>query len=331
MRRLSYGEAIREAFAQLLSQDPDVFVIGQGVWSPWYVGASMQGLDAEFGTERVIDTPVSESAVTGMAVGAALAGKRPIVVHPRMDFMLLAADPIINEAANWSYMSGGRAAVPLVIRGIINRGGLQAAQHSQALQAFYMHVPGLKVVMPSTPYDAKGLLIAAVMDDNPVMYIDDRWLYDDTGDVPEKPYRVPLGKAAVRREGTDITIVASSFMAREATTAATMLEDERISAEVIDLRSLKPLDIDTIAESVRKTGRVIVADGGWRTCGASAEIASVVGEVAFDRLRAPVVRVALPDCPAPMSAPLEEAYYPRARQIADAVRQAMRAAPSARI
>ncbi len=205
MRILSYAAAIREGHAQMLAADPRVFLIGQGVWSPWYAGGSLDKLELEFGRERVIDSPVSENAVTGLAVGAAIAGMRPIVFHPRMDFMLLAADPIINQAANWSYLFGGQASAPVVIRAVINRGGEQGAQHSQALHAMFMHVPGLKVVMPATPYDAKGLLIAAVEDSGPVMYIDDRWLYGATGDVPVEMYRVPIGLAALRRVGRDVT------------------------------------------------------------------------------------------------------------------------------
>ncbi len=321
MRELNYGEAIREAFAQLLETDPRVFVIGQGLWSPWYVGTSMKDIDKDFGRERVLDSPVSENATTGAAIGAALAGMRPIVVHPRMDFMLLAADPIINQAANWSYMFAGKLSVPVVFRSIINRGGEQGAQHSQALQALFTHVPGLKVVMPSTPYDAKGLLVAAVQDGNPIMYIDDRWLYGEVGEVPTELYSVPIGKAAVRRAGRDVTIVASSYMVVQALRAASALEREGVDAEVVDLRSLKPWDRDLVFESVWKTGRLVVADGGWRTCGFAAEIAATVAEQAFGALTGPVLRVALPDAPAPMSKTLETVYYPSADDILAAVRR----------
>jgi len=323
LHRISYAEAIREAFVQLLSRDPRVFVIGQGVWSPWYVGTSMEDLDKEFGKDRVIDTPVSENGTTGVAIGAAIAGMRPIVVHPRMDFMLLAVDQIVNEAANWHYMCGGQVNVPIVIRPIINRGGEQAAQHSQALHAWFMHVPGIKVVMPSTPYDAKGLLCAAVEDENPVMYIDDRWLYEEIGDVSEELYSIPIGKGVLRREGKDVTVVAISYMAREAVRAAKLLEESGISTEVVDLRSLKPLDTELVLQSVSKTGRLVVADGGWKTCGATAEIAALVAEKAFVHLKAPIERVALPDCPAPMSAPLEKAYYRKAKQIVAAVEKVL--------
>lgn len=293
-----------------------MFVIGQGLWSPWYVGTSMEGMDREFGRDRVIDSPVSENATTGAAIGAALAGMRPIVVHPRMDFMLLAMDPIVNQAANWAYMFGGRLGAPVVIRSIINRGGEQAAQHSQALQAMFAHIPGLKVVMPATPYDAKGLLIAAVNDGNPVVYIDDRWLYNETGEVPEAMYEVEIGRAQIRREGTDLTIVATSWMVPQAVQAAEILAARCIHAEVIDLRSVKPWDRETVFASVARTGRLLVADAAWRTSGVAAEIAaSAAGEV-FEHLRAPIARVTLPDTPAPMSEALEAVYYVGAGDIA---------------
>jgi pyruvate/2-oxoglutarate/acetoin dehydrogenase E1 component len=324
MRALTYAQAIREAHAQLLSSDPRVFLIGQGLWSPWYAGASLKDIEKEFGKDRVLDTPVSENATTGTAVGAALVGMHPIVFHPRMDFMLLAMDPIVNQAANWSYLFSGKVSVPVVIRAAINRGGEQGAQHSQAVHAMFMHVPGLKVVMPATPFDAKGLLIAAVYDGNPVLYIDDRWLYDDRGHVPEAPFEVPIGKASVCREGSQLTIVAVSYMAREATYAAAQLAAEGIDAEVIDLRTLKPWDKETVLASVRKTGRCVVADTGWYTCGASAEIAATVSSEAFDCLKAPVARVALPDCPAPTSPTQEKAYYKHASDIVSATRQLLR-------
>jgi len=318
-RQLKYAEAIREGFAQMLARDPRVFVIGQGVWSPWYVGASMKDLDKEFGRDRIIDSTVSENATTGVGVGSALAGMRPIVIHPRVDFMILAVDQVVNQAANWSYMFGGQVSVPLVIRPIINRGGEQGAQHSQALHAWFMHVPGLKVVMPATPYDAKGLLVASILDDNPVLYMDDRWLYGVTGEVPEDVYTVPIGKAAIHRTGRDVTIIAISYMVVESLKAAEALSREGVEAEVIDVRSLKPLDDDTIIASVRKTGRAVVVDGGWRTCGAAAEIAVRIMEQAFGSLKAPVNRVALPDAPAPTSRVMEKAYYLTANHVREAV------------
>lgn len=318
-RSISYAEAIREAMAQMLSEDSRVFVIGQGLWSPWYVGKSMTDLDVEFGRDRIIDSPVCENATTGVALGAALAGMRPILVHPRMDFMLLAIDPIINQAANWSYLFAGQVSVPVVIRPIINRGGQQAAQHSQALQTFFQHIPGLKVVMPSTAYDAKGLLIAAVKDDNPVMYIDDRWLYEQTDEVPQEPYEVPIGEAVVRRAGKDITIISSSWMAAESQRAAETLEQRGIDCEVIDLRSIKPWDRQTTCESVRKTGRLVIADGTYAEGGVAAEIAATIASACLNDLKAPITRVALPNVPAPTSATLEKAYYPNADTVVAAV------------
>jgi pyruvate dehydrogenase E1 component beta subunit len=323
MRILNYAQAIREAHAQILGSDPRAFVIGQGLWSPWYAGSSLEGLDKEFSRERMIDSPVSENATTGLAVGAALAGMRPIVFHPRMDFMLLAVDPIVNQAANWSYMFRGQASVPLVIRAVINRGGEQGAQHSQALHAMFMHIPGLKVVMPATAYDAKGLLISALEDPNPVLYIDDRWLYGASDPVPEEMFRVPIGRAAVRREGKHVSLIGISTMAAECVKAAEILAAEGIEADVIDLRSLKPWDADTVLESVHKTGRAVVADPGWRTAGASAEIAATISSEAFYDLEAPVERVTLPDCPAPVSRTEESAYFVRAEHICNAARKVM--------
>jgi acetoin:2,6-dichlorophenolindophenol oxidoreductase subunit beta len=323
VRARTYCQAILEAHVQLLESDPRVFVIGQGLWSPWYVGASMAGLETRFGRHRILDSPISENATTGAAIGAALAGMRPIVVHPRMDFMLLAADPIVNQAANWSYLFSGQANVPVVIRSIINRGGEQGAQHSQALQGLFMHVPGLKIVMPSTPHDAKGLLIAAVCDGDPVMFIDDRWLYAETGDVPEEIYQVPIGVAAVRRAGKDATVVATSFLAPRAMEAAKLLERQGIDIEVIDLRSIKPWDRECVINSVRKTHCLVVADAAWKTCGVAAEIAATIAYEAFAHLHAPVLRVCLPDAPAPMSAHLEECYYIGADDVVSGVKKTL--------
>jgi len=320
MRQITYGQAINEALRQMVEKDSRVFLIGLGTNSSWYVGATTQGLVEKFGKRRVIDTPVSENGFTGVAVGAALAGMRPVVVHPRMDFMYLALDQIANQAANWHYMFGGKICVPLVVRGIINRGGEQAAQHSQALQAIFAHIPGLKVVMPATPYDAKGLLIAAIEDDNPVVYIDDRWLYDLKENVPEKIYRTPIGKAVIRKAGKDITVVATSYMVSEALKAADELEKIDISVEVLDLRSLKPIDTETIFSSVKKTGRLMVADAAWKSYGATAEISALVCENIFSYLKAPIARVALPDTPAPAACNLEKIYYPDYKNIIETVK-----------
>ncbi len=327
MRKITYAQAINETLHQMIAKDARVFLIGQGATSPWYVGTTTVGLLDRFGTGRVIDTPVSENGVTGVAVGAALAGMRPVLVHPRMDFMYYALDQIANHAANWHYMFGGQMSVPLTVWAIINRGGEQAAQHSQALQAVFAHIPGLKVVMPSTPYDAKGLLVASIEDDNPVVYIDDRWLYNHVGEVPEGLYSVPLGKGIIRREGGDVTLVATSFMVTEALKAAAGLAKEGIDVEVVDPRSLKPLDEALLLKSVKKTGRLVVADAAWKTCGVGAELVALVAEKAFRYLKAPVVRVSLADAPAPASSALEKVYYPNATKIVAAVRELLSCIP----
>jgi len=320
-RRLTYSLAINEALHQTMERDDSVILIGQGVKSPWYVGNTAQGLIKKFGEQRVIDTPVSENAMTGAAMGASLAGMRAVVVHPRMDFMLYAFDPIVNEAANWYYMNGGRISVPVVFWGVINRGGEQAAQHSQALHAMFSHAPGLKVVMPATAYDAKGLMVAAIEDDNPVVFVDDRRLYNTEDDVPEELYSVPIGKGIVRREGKDVSVIASSSMVGEALEAASILERSGVDAEVVDLRTVKPLDIALIRKSVRKTGRAVIADPGWRTCGLAAEVAAVIAEDDPGCLKSPIRRVTLPDIPAPASRSLEEKYYINSKHIVDAVTQ----------
>ncbi len=322
-RHLNYSQAINEAFHQTMEKDESVFLIGQGLESPWYVGNTAKGLLEKFGSDRVIDTPVSENAVTGAAVGAAIAGARSVVVHPRMDFMLYAMDPIMNESANWYYMNGGVSSVPVVFWGCINRGGEQAAQHSQALQAIFAHTPGLKVVMPSTPYDAKGLMISAIKDDNPVVFIDDRWLHRFQGDVPKGMYEVAIGKAKMRKKGNDLTIVASSYMSYIVEKAAQELAND-IDVEVIDLRTIKPLDKSLIIQSIKKTGKLIVADGGWKSFGIAAEIITLVCEEAFSFLKKRPLRACLPDCPAPSSKVLESAYYPTVHDIKTKIIQMMK-------
>lgn len=326
MRKLGYAAAINEALHQLLEQDPNVFILGQGVDNPWYVGNTAIGLVDRFGRDRIIDPPISENGMNGFAVGAALTGMKPILIHPRLDFLLYGLDQIINQASNWSYVFRGQLGVPLVLWGIINRGGEQGAQHSQAVQATFAHFPGLKVVMPATPYDAKGLLISAVREPNPVIYIDDRWLYKQESYVPEEMYEVPIGRAEVMREGTDLTIVASSHMVLLAMDAAAELKASGVSAEVLNLRSIKPLDEEAILHSVRRTGRVIVADGGWKSFGVSAEVGALVAEKAFGHLVAPLARVALPDAPAPSSTAEEKAYYPTAKTLTAAALETMKGA-----
>ena len=322
MRKITYAEAINEALHQIIAKDTRVFLIGQGVTSPWYVGSTTVGLIDRFGPKRIIDTPTSENCITGVALGAALAGMHPILCYPRMDFMYYAMDQIANHIANWHYMFGGQSSTPITLWAIINRGGEQAAQHSQATHVIFTHIPGLKVVMPSTPYDAKGLLVACIEEDNPVVYIDDRWLYQHVGEVPEELYSVPIGKGVVRREGEDVTVAATSYMVYEAIMASESLDKEGIDVEVIDLRSLKPLDENLLFTSVKKTGRLIVADGGWKTCGVAAEVSARIAEnEVFRSLRAPIMRVSLPDTPAPASSALENVYYPKAERIVSAVKR----------
>lgn len=315
--RYNYGTAMLSAFEHLLENYPEVFVIGQGLWSPWYVGNSMTDLDKKFGAHRVIDTPVSESACTGAAVGAALAGMKPIVVHPRMDFMLYAMDAVVNQAAKWSHMVGGQAGPGLTIRTIINRGGEQGAQHSQALHAWFAHVPGLRVVMPATVADARDLLIASVLCPDPVIFIDDRWLYDLEDDLPPVVERsLAMERPKCLRTGVDLTIVASGYSTRLALEAAALLQQQGVSAEVIDLRVLNPFYPDSLVASVTKTGRLLVLDGSWSPCGMAGEvIASVVERVAPATLKKSPARVTLPFSPAPTSRVLEKAYYPTTAMI----------------
>lgn len=317
-RELKFNRALREAIDLCMEEDPTVYLMGLGVPDPKGIFGSTLGLAEKYGPSRVMDMPTSENGMTGIAIGSALVGMRPIMTHQRLDFALLALDQLVNQGAKWHYMFGGQRPVPLVVRMIIGRGWGQGPQHSQSLQAWFAHVPGLKVVMPATPHDAKGLLIASIEDPNPVIFLEHRWLYDIRGPVPEGIYRVPLGCARVARAGEDLTIVAASYMTLEALRAADALAADGIAAEVIDLRTLSPLDEEAILRSVRKTGRLIVADTGWTSYGIGAEIIARVTERALDALAAPPRRVALPDCPAPTSSALTKCYYPRAAQIVDA-------------
>ncbi|EKE00938.1 MAG: hypothetical protein ACD_21C00250G0011 [uncultured bacterium] len=311
-KKTTYGQAIREGFQYVLKNHPETFVIGQGLWSPWYVGSSMTDLEKEFGKDRIIDSPVSELACTGAAIGAAISGCRSIVVHPRMDFMLLATDTIINQASKWSYMFAGKAKVPVTIRGIINRGGEQGAQHSQALHSLYAHIPGLRVVMPATVADARDLLVASVLCDDPVLYIDDRWLYDLEEELPEiKELTLAQEKPKVLQFGKDITLVAASYSTELCKQVASILEKEGVFCEVIDLRVINPLDVTDIVSSVEKTGRLCVVDGGWKNCGLAGEvIAAVFEKIDLKKIRSKPLRITLPDAPAPTSLKLEEIYYP---------------------
>jgi acetoin:2,6-dichlorophenolindophenol oxidoreductase subunit beta len=309
---LAYGDAIREGFAWLMSRYPKVFAIGQGLWSPWYVGNSMTDLDKEFGRERVLDTPVSEAACTGAAIGAALCGYRPIVIHPRVDFMLLAVDQIVNQAAKWRHMLGGVSGPHVTIRAIINRGGEQGAQHSQALHSWFAHIPGLRVVMPATPTDARDLLIASVLCDDPVLYLDDRWLYEDReAATPVRELDLRTEYPVCRRVGSDLTLVGAGYSTRLALEAAERLAVGGLSCDVWDLRVLNPLHVEGVIESVARTGRLCVIDGGWRTCGLAGEvIARATESLSPAKWRASPLRITLPDAPAPTSRVLERLYYP---------------------
>jgi acetoin:2,6-dichlorophenolindophenol oxidoreductase subunit beta len=321
MRTLKFNQAIREAIDLCMTADPAVYVLGLGVPDPKGVFGTTLGLEEKHGSGRVLDIPLSENGMTGVAIGSALSGMRPILVHQRLDFALLSMDQIVNQAAKWRSMFGGRMKVPLVIRMIIGRGWGQGPQHCQSLQSWFAHIPGLKVVMPATPHDAKGLLMASVEDDSPVIFLEHRWLHGVAGPVPEGAYRVPLGRARVLREGRDLTIASLSWMTVEAARAAAVLAAEGIGAEVVDIRSLRPFDAETVLASVRKTGRLIVADTGWTTAGFSAEVTARVVEGAWGFLAAPPRRIGLADCPTPSSPALANLCYPRAGDIAAAARE----------
>jgi pyruvate dehydrogenase E1 component beta subunit len=323
-RELTYSQAIYEAIDLCLARDPAVYLMGLGVPDPKGIFGSTLGLEQKYGSARVLDMPTSENGMTGVAIGSALVGMRPIMLHQRIDFALLAMEQIVNQAAKWHYMFGGKACVPLVIRLIVGRGWGQGPQHSQSLQAWFAHVPGLRVVMPTTPHDVKGLLIASVEDNNPVIFIEHRWLYNIAGPVPEGVYRVPLGKARVMRAGQDVTIAALSHMTLEAFRAAETLARQGIEAEVIDIRSLQPLDEHTILDSASKTGRLIVADTGWKHAGFAAEVVARAAEELHGKLKAAPRRIALPDCPTPTTPALADHYYPGMHHIVRAAREMVR-------
>jgi len=318
MRAIIYLMALNEALQQEMERDPAVFVTGEDVGQHPPMGVTL-GMLQKFGPQRVVDTPISESAILGLAVGAAAAGLRPVVEIMFMDFLFVAFDQVINQMAKMRYMFGGKAKLPIVVRCPCGGGFQMAAQHSQSLEAMLCHIPGLKVVMPATPYDAKGLLTAAIRDDNPVFCLEHKKCYTMAGDVPQEQYEVPLGAAEVKRPGSDVTIVATSYMVHEALRAAEELAGQGIEAEVIDPRTLLPLDMDSILASVRKTHRVVIVHEAVKFCGFGAEIAAQVAEAAFDALEAPPLRVAAPFCPVPFSASLEEAYLPNAQDIVEAV------------
>ena len=308
-RRITYSEAIREGVRQALVLDDRVFVMGQGVDDPSGMFGATRDLQKEFGPKRVFDTPLAETALTGVAVGAALGGMRPVYFHNRPDFLLLAMDQLVNHASKWHFMFGGAVNVSLVVWACIGRGWGSAAQHSQALQGLFFHVPGLKLIMPSTCFDAKGLMLSAIKDNNPVLILDHRFNFKQNGIVPEEMYTVPIGRGIVRRRGKNVTVVAISHLVADAFYAAQELAEQGIDVELIDPRTLRPLDETLILDSVSKTGRLVIADTGWKTGGVTAEIAAIVAEKAFSFLKAPIERVASPDVPTPAGYTLEGAFY----------------------
>jgi len=314
-RIIRYTEALREAQDYCLSNDPTVYLMGLGVPDPKGIFGSTLGLQEKYGCERVFDIPLSENAITGVTLGSAITGLRPILTHQRIDFALVSIEQIVNQAAKWHYMFNGQMKAPMVIRMIIGRGWGQGPQHSQSLHAWFAHIPGLKVIMPTTAYDAKGMLIAAIEDDNPVLCLEHRWLYDIKDEVPEEAYRVSLDKAKVVRSGTNITLIGVSYMTLECLRAAKVLAKFGISAEVIDLRSIRPIDTETILSSVEKTGYVLTIDHGEIRCGIAGEISAIVTENLFKKLHAAPQRLGLPDYPTPTATTLSDSYYPLAKDI----------------
>src|SRR5260221_6752524 len=320
-RELNFVEAILEAQDLCMEHDSSVYILGLVFNDVAAIFGSTKGLYEKYGPKRVLDMPVSENGMTGVALGSAITGMLPFMTPLRLEFALLAVDKIVNNAAKWHYMFGVQASVPMVIRLIVGRGWGQGAQHSQSLHSWFAHIPGLKVVMPATAYDAKGLLISAIEDNNPVIFIEHRWLYNMVDTVPEGVYRVPIGQSNVIRKGTDVTVVASSYSTIEALNASKALEKEGINVEIIDLRTLNPLDDQPILESIKKTGKLIVVDLSWRNAGFAGEIISRVSEKAFSDLQQPPIRITLPDVPTPTTRALTNYYYPLPSDIIAAVHQ----------
>ena len=316
MRELNYANAIKEATDYCLAEDQSVLVLGLGAPDPKGIFGTTTGLQDKYGVDRVMDMPLAENGMTGVVIGASLNGFRPILTHQRVEFALLSIEQIVDQAAKWFYMNAGQQNVPIVIRLIIGRGWGQGAQHSQSLESWFAHIPGLKVVMPSNAYDAKGLLISSVEDNNPVIFIEHRWLHNTIDYVPEDGYRIPIGEAKVIREGSDITIVAHSYMVLESIKCSEVLASQGISIEVVDLRSISPLDAKTILNSVSKTKRLIVADNGWVNFGVSAEIISIVTENIFEKMLCAPERIGMNNSPSPSTRALANNFYPRSINIA---------------
>ena len=323
MAVIRYWQAIRDAIAEEMRRDKDIFVMGEDVETMGGVFGCTKGILEEFGHDRIRNTPISEAIIVGAGVGGALTGTKMLVEIQYVDFILHAMDQVINQAAKVRYMTGGKAQVPLVIRAQQGSGRGNGAQHSQNLEAIFCHMPGLKVVMPSNPYDAKGLLKTAIRDNNPVMFFEHKVLYNTTGEVPDGQYTIPFGKADIKREGKDVTIVATSWMVLKAMEAAKMLEEQGIDAEVIDPRTLVPLDKDTIINSVKKTGRAVIVHEAHGVCGIGAEVAFVVSDLAFDYLDAPIKRVTSAQTPTPYSKKLEQMTVPSPERIIAAVKEVL--------
>lgn len=321
MRELTYAQAINEALMQNLERDERVFLMGEDIGKYGGIFQATAGLLDKYGSGRVIDTPISESGFVGAAIGAALTGMRPVVEIMFIDFTTVAMDMIVNQMAKIHYMFGGKGKIPLVLRTNIGAGRGAAAQHSQSFHAFFVHIPGLKVITPSTPYDAKGLMNTAIQDEDPVLFIEHKKLYAIKGEVPEEYYTLPFGKADLKKEGKDITIVATHAMVSRSLSVAEEFSREGIEIEVVDPRTLRPLDKDSILRSVKKTGRLIVADEGPVTCGVSAEVSAMVAEQAVEYLQAPILRVGSPDTPVPFSPPLEKIYIPDEEDVREAVQR----------
>jgi len=317
VREITFGQAINEALAEEMRRDPKVFILGEDVAEAGTPFKVLSGLVKEFGKERVVDSPISEAAITGLCVGAAMTGMRPVVDIMFGDFVTLTMDQMVNQAAKIHYMSGGKLKVPMVMRTTLGATRRSAAQHSQSLHAWFSHIPGLKVAMPSTPYDAKGLLKTAIRDDNPVIFFEDKMMYQLKGQVPEGEYTIPFGLADIKRAGSDVTIVATSSMVQVSLAAAETLEGLGISAEIVDVRTTVPLDKKTLIESARKTSRAIVVDEGYERYGVTAEIASVIAEGAFYYLDAPVKRIGAMDVPVPFSPVLEDQTVPTPQSVVE--------------
>lgn len=318
MRVISFTEALREGTEQLLASDNSVYLIGEGVPDPKCIFGTTTNLKDKFPT-RVFDMPISENGMTGVAIGSSLGGMRPIMVHQRMDFTLYAMDQLINNAAKWYSMFGGQKSVPMVVRMIIGRGWGQGNQHSQNLEALYAHVPGLKVVVPSSAFAAKGMLIAAVEDPNPVIFIEHRWLHNTTSDVPQEMYRVPIGQARVAHAGSDLTLVTWSHMTLEVMKAIEFLNEQRISVEVLDMQTIRPMDMPAIKKSVRKTGRLLVADDAWKFGSLAGEVIASICEDETITLKSRPRRLTYPDFPSPSTHGLTKFYYNGPREVIEAV------------